>query len=189
MAAENPLYLSLNLSPRQLDQKFMSDLVARLHRNPNAARKLVFEITESALLQNAERISQFFAGVRASGARIALDDFGTGYSSLNYISRFPVDFVKLDRSFVRHLGDAGNATAHRNLALIRATATLCRELEIAVVAEGVETIAELEKLKSIEVGYAQGYLFSPALPEEEFTEWARSFGIEPGFPAALARAS
>ncbi len=189
VAAENPLYFSLNLSPRQLDQKFMSDLVARLHRNPFAARKLVFEITESALLQNAERISQFFAGVRASGARIALDDFGTGYSSLNYISRFPVDFVKLDRSFVRHLGDADNATAHRNLALIRATATLCRELEIAVVAEGVETIAELERLRSIGVDYGQGYLFSPALPEEEFTEWARNFGHNPGHPAALARAS
>ena len=174
-AAKRPEYLSINLSPKQFGPLFMADLILKLRRIPEVAGKLVFEITESTLLANAERIAEFFAEIRASGARIAIDDFGTGYSSLNYISRFPVDFVKLDRSFVRHLGDPEVAAAHRNLALIRSTAALCRELGIAVVAEGIETAVELEKLQSMGVNYGQGYLFSPALPEAQYKVWASAF--------------
>ena len=171
-----PEYLSINLSPKQFDPMFMASLILKLQRIGDVASKLVFEITESTLMDNPECVADFFAEIRATGARIAIDDFGTGYSSLNFIGRFPVDFVKLDRSFVRHIGDSENATAQRNLALIKATATLCHELGIAVVAEGIETAVELEKLRSIGINYGQGYLFSPALPETQYRAWATAFG-------------
>ncbi|MEQ1525046.1 MAG: EAL domain-containing protein, partial [Aestuariivirga sp.] len=102
-AADTKRYLAINLSPRQLDSAFTADLVKRLKSAPAFAKALVFEITETALLDNEERFSQFFADIRETGARIALDDFGTGYSSLGHISRYPVDFIKLDRSFSRLL--------------------------------------------------------------------------------------
>ena len=177
-------YTTINLSPRQLDGAFMAVLVERLRANPETARRLVFEITESTLLNNADRIVQFFADIRQTGARIALDDFGTGYSALNYISRFPVDFVKLDRSFIRNLDDRASATARRNLALVRSTAMLCDDLDIAVVAEGVETMGELKVLQSIGIRYCQGYLFSRPLPEHAFLEWTAHFG-----PRAIASAN
>ena len=168
-------YVSINLSPRQLDGSFMGELVGRLRDDPHIARNLVFEITESALLTNADRIGQFFADVRASGARIALDDFGTGYSSLHYISRFQVDFIKLDRSFIHQLDDPGLPTTKRNMALVKSTATLCKDLNISLVAEGIETQQQLELLRNIGIDYGQGYVFAPPLPEAKIVDWMSRF--------------
>ncbi|MEP7172347.1 MAG: EAL domain-containing protein [Aestuariivirga sp.] len=174
-AADTNRYLAINLSPRQLDSAFTADLVKRLKNAPALAKTLVFEITETALLENEERFSQFFADIRETGARIALDDFGTGYSSLGHISRYPVDFIKLDRSFSRLLSRGNEAEAQRARALIKATATLSAELGIAIIAEGIEDIATLDQLRSYGIGFGQGYLFSSPLPANAFRDWALAF--------------
>ena len=174
-APDTNRYLAINLSPRQLDRAFTEDLVKNLRAAPALAKALVFEITETALLENEERFSQFFAAVRETGARIALDDFGTGYSSLGHISRYPVDFIKLDRSFSRQLSRGNEAEAQRARALIKATATLSAELGIAVIAEGIEDMATLEQLRSFGIGFGQGYLFSSPLPASAFRDWAKAF--------------
>jgi cyclic di-GMP phosphodiesterase Gmr len=174
-APDTRRYLAINLSPRQLDSAFTADLVKRLKNAPALAKSLVFEITETALLENEERFSQFFADIRETGARIALDDFGTGYSSLGHISRYPVDFIKLDRSFSRLLSRGSEAEAQRARALITATATLSAELGIAIIAEGIEDIATLDQLRSFGIGFGQGYLFSSPLPANAFRDWALAF--------------
>ena len=174
-AADTNRYLAINLSPRQLDSAFTADLVKRLKNAPALAKTLVFEITETALLENEERFSEFFADIRETGARIALDDFGTGYSSLGHISRYPVDFIKLDRSFSRLLSRGNEAEAQRARALIKATATLSAELGIAIIAEGIEDIATLDLLRSYGIGFGQGYLFSSPLPANAFRDWAQAF--------------
>ena len=185
-AADTGRYLAINLSPRQLDRTFTADLVRRLKNAPALAKTLVFEITETALLENEERFSEFFADIRETGARIALDDFGTGYSSLGHISRYPVDFIKLDRSFSRLLSRGNEAEAQRARALIKATATLSAELGIAIIAEGIEDIATLGQLRSYGIGFGQGYLFSSALPANAFRDWAQAFSgsSDAGKPAA-----
>ena len=174
-APDTKRYLAINLSPRQLDSAFTADLVKRLKNAPALAKTLVFEITETALLENEERFSQFFADIRETGARIALDDFGTGYSSLGHISRYPVDFIKLDRSFSRLLSRGNEAEAQRARALIKATATLSTELGIAIIAEGIEDIATLDLLRAYGIGFGQGYLFSSPLPANAFRDWALAF--------------
>jgi diguanylate cyclase (GGDEF)-like protein/PAS domain S-box-containing protein len=174
-AADTGRYLAINLSPRQLDSAFTADLVKRLKNAPALAKALVFEVTETALLENEERFSQFFADIRETGARIALDDFGTGYSSLGHISRYPVDFIKLDRSFSRLLSRGSEVEAQRARALIKAMATLSAELGIAIIAEGIEDIATLDQLRSYGIGFGQGYLFSSALPANAFRDWAQAF--------------
>ncbi len=174
-AADTERYLAINLSPRQLDSAFTFDLVRRLKHAPALAKALVFEVTETALLENEERFSRFFADIRETGARIALDDFGTGYSSLGHISRYPVDFIKLDRSFSRLLSHGNEAEAQRSRALIKATATLSAELGIAIIAEGIEDIATLDLLRSYGIGFGQGYLFSSPLPANAFRDWAQAF--------------
>jgi diguanylate cyclase (GGDEF)-like protein/PAS domain S-box-containing protein len=173
--ANTKRYLAINLSPRQLDSAFTADLVKRLKNAPALAKALVFEITETALLENEERFSQFFADIRETGARIALDDFGTGYSSLGHISRYPVDFIKLDRSFSRLLSRGNEAEAQRARALVKATATLSAELGIAIIAEGIEDIGTLDLLRSYGIGFGQGYLFSSPLPANAFRDWAQAF--------------
>jgi diguanylate cyclase (GGDEF)-like protein len=168
-------YLSINLSPKQLDRRFMRDLADRLAGSPGIARHLVLEITETALLDQDESVASFIRDIRATGARVALDDFGIGYSSLNYISRFPVDIVKLDRSFISGLSASIAEGGSRNLALIKATVTLAGELDMAIVAEGIEDEATLRTLQDLGIDLGQGYLFSPPLPEQPFVEWLSAF--------------
>lgn len=180
-------YLSINLSPRQLDAAFMASLLERLRADPVLARHMMLEITETALLNDEDRISAFFAEARALGARIALDDFGTGYSSLSHVTRYPVDIIKLDRSFVRNIDSPMLATARRNQALVKAAATLCHELNIQIVAEGIETQGELETLRGFGIRFGQGFLFSRALPEAAFTDWVKAFSPEPAAHDTLAR--
>jgi diguanylate cyclase (GGDEF)-like protein len=168
-------YLSINLSPRQLDSAFMAALLDKLRADPATARHITFEITETTLLNHEDRISAFFAEARSLGARIALDDFGTGYSSLSHVTRYPVDIVKLDRNFVRNIDNHRLSAVRRNQALIKAAATLCRELNMQIIAEGIETQAELETLRDFGIAYGQGYLFSRALPEQAFESWLDAF--------------
>lgn len=173
-------YLSINLSPKQLTQDFVTGIVSRLQSEPQVARSLVFEITETALFRQDEDVGAMIASLRATGARIALDDFGTGFSSLGHLQRFPVDMLKLDSSFVEGLSGESD-DARRRRAVIRATTALARDLNMKIVAEGIEDHGSLNLLKGFGITLGQGYLFSPPTPLRLAMDWMEAFD-RPGQP-------
>ena len=147
------LVLSVNLSARQLGEGRLLDVVRdMLAETGLQPSQLCFEITESVLMDDVEFSIEALLGLKALGVRLAIDDFGTGYSSLSYLRRFPVDVVKLDRSFVAGLGVDSAATA-----IVAATVNLCHALGLSVVAEGVETEEQLVALRALRCDRAQGY--------------------------------
>jgi diguanylate cyclase (GGDEF)-like protein/PAS domain S-box-containing protein len=154
----------VNAAARQISSgALVSGLRRLLAAQPEAAQLIGIEVVERVLLRDPEQAAEQLHQVRALGVGIALDDFGTGYSSLGYLSRFPVDRVKIDRSFVQTLAsDVGAA------AVVRATLSIARDLHIRVVAEGVETEAELQLLTRDGCDLVQGYLVSHPLPATEF---------------------
>src|SRR5205085_3615734 len=116
---------------------------------------LQLEITESVVMENAETAATMLKQLRALGLKLSIDDFGTGYSSLSYLHRFPVSTLKIDRSFIGRMG-AGD----ENSEIVRTIITLANNLGMQVVAEGVETEAQLAQLRELKCAYGQGYLFS-----------------------------
>ena len=125
------------------------------------ARRLEIEITESVLIQDTAPVIACLQRLRGLGVQVALDDFGTGYSSLNYLRQFPFDTVKLDRSFVRDLDTEGTRI------VVRAVVGLARSFNARVVAEGVETLAELAMVHAAGCGEAQGFLFCRPLSRSQ----------------------
>ena len=156
--------LSLNLSARQRDRGFDGHaLRALLTEAGFPAGRLTLEITETLLLEESEAVLDWLHGLKESGVKLAVDDFGTGYSSLSYLKRFPVDALKVDRSFVRDLpSDEGDAS------LVKAILAMARSLDLKVVAEGVEQPAQRDFLLQAGCRYLQGYLYGPPLPAETF---------------------
>jgi EAL domain-containing protein (putative c-di-GMP-specific phosphodiesterase class I) len=153
--------LALNVSGRTLQASGTADhllgLCADLRVPPS---RLLLEVTEGVLLED-EAVGRRLQRLRSAGVRIALDDFGTGWSSLAYLARFPVDVLKLDRSFTAGLGqDIGSE------AVAAAVVQLARALELEVIAEGVETEAQSRRLQQLGARLAQGYLFGAAVPPE-----------------------
>jgi diguanylate cyclase (GGDEF)-like protein/PAS domain S-box-containing protein len=160
-AAER-LTVSVNLSARQFLQRELAPQVAELiehHELPPGSLHL--EITESSLIDRADAADSTLGGLRTLGIPLHLDDFGTGYASLAYLQRFPVDAVKIDRSFVR-----GMAEDPRQERFVAAIIALARQLGLSVVAEGVECGAQLALLREMGCHRAQGFLISPALPPD-----------------------
>jgi EAL domain-containing protein (putative c-di-GMP-specific phosphodiesterase class I) len=154
------LRMAVNLSPRQFRQ---SDLVAgvskALERTGVAAEALELEVTESVAMDNPARSAEILRNLKALGISLAIDDFGTGHSSLGYLNRFPLDFLKVDQSFVRGIpGDADSAV------IVRTVIALARNLRLETIAEGVETEAQLRFLQKEGCEEAQGYLFSRPQP-------------------------
>ncbi|HEX6177706.1 MAG TPA: GGDEF domain-containing phosphodiesterase, partial [Thermoanaerobaculia bacterium] len=157
-----PRYVSVNVSSRHFAQgDLLGDVRGALRECKLAPDALHIEITESVIMQQPESALAVMNEVRRLGCQIALDDFGTGYSSLSYLHRFPIDRMKIDRSFVR------DANQKKNVEIIRSIIALGRNLGIEVVAEGVETPEQEQLLMSLRCGYAQGYLFSRPAPLEE----------------------
>ena len=155
--------LSVNLSARQLSQLDLPDRLAGLVRaHAFDPSRLILELTESVLLREVDAAARTLAAVKALGVRIAMDDFGTGYSSLTYLRRFPIDIVKVDRSFVAALG-----TDSRDSSIVDMVIALARSLGLAVVAEGVETTRQVEILEKLGCAYAQGFHYSPPVPLSE----------------------
>jgi diguanylate cyclase (GGDEF)-like protein/PAS domain S-box-containing protein len=155
--------VAVNLSARQFAQKNLSETIRRILAEAAVDPSLIeFEITESLLMDDPEGAALTLNDLRFSGVRISMDDFGIGYSSLGYLKRFPIDTLKIDRSFIRDIStDADDAT------LTRAIIKLAQTLRLKVVAEGVETEAQLEFLRSNDCDEMQGYLFArPASAEE-----------------------
>ena len=132
------------------------------------ARLLELELTESLLLENVEAVISTFQQLRSLGILLAIDDFGTGYSSLSYLKRFPVHYVKIDQTFIRDI-----ATNSEDAAITRAIIAMAHGLELKVVAEGVETQAQMDFLKAQQCDELQGYLISRPVPAQVFTQLLR----------------
>ena len=160
LPAGGPTSVSVNISTRHFAQSdLLADVRGALDRCGASAASLHIEITESLIMQQPETALQIMNGLRAAGCRISLDDFGTGYSSLSYLHRFPIDRLKIDASFVRNA-----PREQKNVEIIRSIVALGTGLGIEVVAEGIETEAELALLKSLGCEYGQGYLFARPAP-------------------------
>jgi diguanylate cyclase (GGDEF)-like protein/PAS domain S-box-containing protein len=154
-----PITVSVNLSARQIqDPGLVSDVMIALRETGLPARLLTLEITESALMQDVETTTQTLNALKAIGLRLAIDDFGTGYSSLSYLRRFPVDILKIDRSFVATL-DSSDTEA----ALVRSILSLGQTLELETIAEGIEREAQLHELQALGAHLGQGYFFARPL--------------------------
>jgi diguanylate cyclase (GGDEF)-like protein/PAS domain S-box-containing protein len=149
--------MAVNVSSRQLqDPEFVAIVAATLEKTGLPAAELVLELTESALLDEGEATSVAIASLKALGVHISLDDFGTGYSSLSHLRRFPIDVLKIDRSFVD--GIDGGEEGER--ALVRSIIRLAHSLKLETVAEGIERREQLAPLLALGVRYGQGYLFA-----------------------------
>ncbi len=156
----NALSVSVNLSGRHFSQPEAAGQIRRVLADSGLpASALNLEITESVLLESTEQAKQLLWDLRLLGARVHLDDFGTGYASLNYLRALPVSALKIDRSFIASLGGTRDGEA-----IVRAIVTLAHNLELKVVAEGVETEGQLAFLRALGCDYAQGYRFSRPLP-------------------------
>lgn len=158
--------ISVNLSVKQLRQGNFVSLVRQvLEESGLPASMLELELTESQLLDDIDNAISISRQLRALGVKLAIDDFGTGYSSLSYLKRFPVDYVKIDRSFICELEHSAE-----DAAIVRAIIAMVHSLELQVVAEGVETQAQMDFLKAHQCDEIQGYLLSPPVPAEQFAE-------------------
>ncbi len=159
-----PVGVSVNVSGRQLDHPDFPDMVAHvLNRTGLAPEMLELEITESAIIRRTEEVADTLRRIRDTGVRIALDDFGTGYSSLVYLRKLPLDTVKVDRAFILDV-----ANDRGNIVLLRSIVELTHALGLRVVAEGVETSEQFDVVRRQGCDEVQGFLFSRALPPEEF---------------------
>jgi diguanylate cyclase (GGDEF)-like protein/PAS domain S-box-containing protein len=175
-----PLSISVNLSPRQLlDASIVDTVREALSSSGIPPETLTLEITETALVQDTELTIERLTALKRLGVRLAIDDFGTGYSSLSYLQRFPVDVLKIDRSFI----DAADRDA--NPALVRAIVELGRTLELDTVAEGIERNDQLHQFKALQCRLGQGYLFARPAAEDEISALFERTGLGSG-PAATA---
>ena len=163
--------IGVNLSARQFSQPDLVDDVTRVLADTGLEpRQLVLEVTETVLMDDVEDAVQRLDMLSELGVRIAVDDFGTGYSSLAYLRRFPVDLLKIDRSFILKL-----LVSTTDAAIVNAIVSLAQSLGIRSVAEGVETDEQLTYLKHLGCNQAQGHLISHALPAPRMTDVIRRF--------------
>jgi diguanylate cyclase (GGDEF)-like protein len=161
------LKVAINVSAAQVRSRglvaTLQELLAETRSNP---RNFELEITEGVLLADEAQTHETLNAVRGLGFSIALDDFGTGYSSLSYLRRFPVDKIKIDQSFVSHLGKRPESSA-----IIKAILDLAEALELKVIAEGVETKAQADRLIELGCGLHQGYFYSPPVAAEGIADF------------------
>jgi diguanylate cyclase (GGDEF)-like protein/PAS domain S-box-containing protein len=153
-----PLTVNVNLSSKQFSPHLVEQISQILEETKLPPQFLKLEITESILMENAESAVSTLTQLKKLGTLLAIDDFGTGYSSLNYLHRFPIDTLKVDRSFISKVDVDGE-----QLAIARTIITLAWNLGMEVVAEGVETMKQLAQLRALQCDYAQGFLFSSPL--------------------------
>ena len=165
-AAKWPAHLkvAVNLSPEQFKQSDLLDVLRSALTNSGLPpARLELEITEAVLLESDERNLALLREIKNIGVAVVLDDFGTGYSSMKYLQMFPIDKIKIDKSFIQSMPDRGSSAA----AIVCAIAGLGRNLNIETTAEGVETMEQFELLRSAGCQLAQGYLFSRPVPASE----------------------
>ena len=177
------LRLAVNISPSQFRQlDFVPQVLALIERYQIDASRLELELTESMLVHDMEDIIAKMSVLRAAGVSLSLDDFGTGYSSLNYLKCLPLNCLKIDQSFVRDVSNnPGDA------AIVRMVLALGQSLNLEVIAEGVETEAQRQFLLDNGCAVFQGYLFSHALPANDFQDYVRRHGAPTGVLATSPR--
>ncbi|HET9095995.1 MAG TPA: EAL domain-containing protein [Candidatus Baltobacteraceae bacterium] len=178
-----PLRLAVNLSGRQfLHFNLIKQVEEALSASNLDPADLDFEITETIAMHNAEESVGVMRQLKSLGIGLSLDDFGTGYSSLSYLKRFPIDVLKIDKSFVRDIPEDAN-----DLAIVSAIIAMSHALGLKVVAEGVETDAQWHFLRDCGTQFAQGYYFGRPLPASEFEDiLARRSSAQP-LPQAAER--
>ncbi len=170
------LRVAVNLSPRQFQQPDFASTVFRILEETGADPKcLDLEITEGAIMQQPELSVETLRRLSERGIALSVDDFGTGYSSLSYLKRFPINHLKIDQSFVRDI-----TTDPDDAALVNAIITMAKSLDIGVIAEGVETRAQLDYLHAHGCQVAQGYLFSRPVSADDFARLLRAGTPLPG---------
>ncbi len=163
------IHVAVNISPYQLSRPgFIEEVIDIIHETGVKPEQLEFEITESVLLESLEAGVTMLDQLKAAGIRVSLDDFGTGYSSLNYLTRLPVQTLKLDKSFVDMIPKNQTQSA-----IAKSIIEMAHTLHMMVVAEGVETNEQLDYLKRCNCDFIQGYLISRPIPEEEVNAFFR----------------
>jgi EAL domain-containing protein (putative c-di-GMP-specific phosphodiesterase class I) len=167
------LSISVNVSTQQFQREDFVDSVLRIVRHFGVRpQQLEIEITESVLMRHVDETAAALRRLRGAGITLAIDDFGTGYSSLGYLKQFPVDTLKIDRSFVKDLHTSGD-----DAAICAAIIAMARELRLKVVAEGVEVADQLEFLRLHRCDQIQGYLISKAVPLAELQDILRAESV------------
>lgn len=166
ISLETDLSISVNISAKHFAEPDLVDYVNQvLAETQISPQYLKLEITESAIIDNPEAAAITLQQFQASQIQVSIDDFGTGYSSLSYLHSFPVDTLKIDRSFVQRINDSKDS-----LGLILLIINIARTMKMSVVAEGIETAQQLDQLKLLNCDFGQGYLFSQPLEPEKAIE-------------------
>jgi EAL domain-containing protein (putative c-di-GMP-specific phosphodiesterase class I) len=182
-----PVSMAVNLSPRQFaDEHLLQDIDEALASSGMSAVLLQLEVTESMVMRNVSRAVKVLDAIQSRGIRLAIDDFGTGYSSMSLMKQFPIDTIKIDRSFVRDLPNDSE-----DQAIAQAIISMGKALGMTVIAEGVETVEQQAFLRSHDCDEMQGYLFSKPVPPAELAGLLRSAPMlvsPPLQPAAEAAA-
>jgi EAL domain-containing protein (putative c-di-GMP-specific phosphodiesterase class I) len=164
-AYRSELIMSVNLSARQFqDPALLSDIEAAIAETGLDPRNLRLEVTETVAMHDVEATVSKLEALKGLGIQLAIDDFGTGYSSLGYLKRFPVDSLKIDRSFIEGLGVDVQDTA-----IVQSVVALAKVLRLTVVGEGIENAAQAAHLEAIGCEHGQGYLFARPQPAESLT--------------------
>lgn len=173
--------LAVNISAVQLQRQGIVEFVRRILRETGMRPQLLaLELTESALMQNVQQHIGELQTLRADGIGIGIDDFGTGYSSLSYLKQLPIDTLKIDRSFIHHID-----TNPVDAAIVSAIFAMAESLRLRVVAEGVETRAQLQVLERYGCGYAQGFFFSRPMPADACRKLLLDLAARPAFTETL----
>jgi sensor c-di-GMP phosphodiesterase-like protein len=183
---EHPdFHIAVNVSPQHFADRGLLADIKRMIGQRVAPGQIVIEVTEHELIMSEDhKALETLQGIRALGTPIALDDFGSGYSSLRYLSSFPFDYLKIDKAFIDAIG-----TESLTAGLVDTIVSMARQFKLKIVAEGVETPAQLAYLQNLKVDYVQGWLFSKALPAAEFhrfyaTNHSYMLGLRAGGGAA-----
>ena len=166
-AGLTPVAIAINVSAVQLERTEFASYVGRSAIDHDVdPRLLAFEVTESAWMQNSSRNTMMIEALRKAGSRIYIDDFGTGFSNLSYLKTLPVDALKIDQSFVRHI-----ATDSSDVAIVGGIVTMARQMLLDTVAEGIETAQQAERLKQLGCKFGQGYYFSRPMQSAGCRSW------------------
>ena len=164
--ASEDFHIAVNVSSKQLERGTLAADLERIFKIfPEARNRLHLEITETALIKHMDSVADQLRELKALGTKIALDDFGTGFSSMYYLKALDLDYLKIDRSLVSSLSEAG-----RDLSITRAIVNLAEDLKIGVVAEGIENEKDFETLKGMNCGYGQGWLFGKPMAAKLFRQ-------------------
>ncbi|MDP3422883.1 MAG: EAL domain-containing protein [Burkholderiaceae bacterium] len=171
-----PLRVAINLSPRQfMGNELFGQIEAAVQAHQTPRHLVELEITEGLAMQDPDRAIELLTRLRAAGYKVAIDDFGIGYSSLEYLLRFPIDTIKIDRAFVMRVTDT-----ETDRAVIRAITAIAQSLQLTTIAEGVETQRQCDFMEALGASEIQGYFISKPLPEPALTALVRDFKHAPG---------